>query len=55
METDHCLDPRENGTGLEGGDGARPSPPERGKDRQLKPSEGGDNMEKEGEGEPIRT
>ncbi len=53
METGRCLDTWENGTGLEGGGGAGPGPPKREKDRQLKPSEGGDNMKKEGE--PIRT
>ncbi len=54
MVTGLCLDPGENGTGLEGGDGARPCPPERRKDRQLEPSKGGNNM-KEEEEEPIQT
>jgi hypothetical protein len=54
LEAGHCLDPGENRTGLEGGGEARPGPPERGKDRQLNPSEDGDNIEK-GEEEPIRT
>ncbi len=31
METGRCLDPGENGTGLEGGGEAGPGPPERGK------------------------
>jgi hypothetical protein len=46
---------RENGTGLEGGSKARPGPPERGKDRQLKPSKDGNNMKKEEEEQPIWT
>jgi hypothetical protein len=36
-----CLDPGKNRTGLEGGGTAGPGPPERGKDRQLKPSRDG--------------
>ncbi len=55
METGRCLDQGGNGTGLEGGGEARPGPPERGKDRQLKPSEDRDNMERGEEEEPIRT
>jgi hypothetical protein len=54
MEMGCCLDPGENGTSLEGGGGAGPGPPERWKDRQLEPSEGGDNM-KEEEEEPVQT
>jgi hypothetical protein len=46
MGTGRCLDPGENRTGLEGGGEAGPSLPERGKDRQLKPSGDGDNMKK---------
>ncbi len=53
METGCCLDPAENGTSLEGGCEAGPGLPERGEDRQLKPSKGGDNMKKEEEEEPI--
>jgi hypothetical protein len=55
MEMGCCLDPGENGTSLEEGGEAGPSPPESGKDRELKPSEEGDNMEKGEEEEPIRT
>jgi hypothetical protein len=54
METGSCLDPGKNGTGLEGGGKARPGPPERGEDRQLKPRIDRDNMKKEEE-EPIWT
>jgi hypothetical protein len=54
METGCCLDPGENGTGSEGGGEAGPNSPERGKDKQLKPREGGENMRKEEE-EHIRT
>jgi hypothetical protein len=54
METGSCLDPGENGTCLEGGGKAAPGPPERGKNRQLKPSEDRNNMKKEEEEEPIR-
>jgi hypothetical protein len=53
-ETGSCLDPGKNRTGLEGGGKAEPGSPERGKDRQLKPSGEGDNMKKE-EDEPSRT
>ncbi len=56
MEMGCCLDPGGSVAGLEGGGEARPGPPEREKDRQLKPSEGRDNMKKEeAEEEPIRT
>jgi hypothetical protein len=47
MEKGRCLDLGENGTGLEGGAGAGPGPPERGKDGQFMPNEGGDNMKEE--------
>jgi hypothetical protein len=39
------------GEGVEAG----PSPPERGKDRQLKPNEDRGNMEKDEEEQPIQT
>jgi hypothetical protein len=55
MGTGCCLDPEGNGVGLGGGEEAGPGPPKRGKDRQLKPSEGRDNMEKDEEEQPIRT
>jgi hypothetical protein len=55
MEIGSCLDPRENGTGLEGGGEAGPSLPERRKDRQLKPSRDGDKMRKEEYEEPTQT
>ncbi len=47
METGYCLDPEGNGVGLGGGGEAVPGPPEKGKDRQLKPTKGRDNMEKD--------
>jgi hypothetical protein len=53
MEMGNCLDLGKNGTGLEGRSKAGPGPPERGEDRQLKPSIDRDNMKKEDE-EPIR-
>jgi hypothetical protein len=43
-----------NGTGLEGGGKAGPGLQMRREDRQLKPSEYGDNMKKEEKEEPIR-
>jgi hypothetical protein len=46
METCSCLDPGKNETSLEGGGKAGPGLPERGEDRQLKPSEDRDNMKK---------
>jgi hypothetical protein len=47
---------REMGSVYIGGGGeAGPSPPERGKDKQLRPSEGRDNMEKDEEEQPIGT
>jgi hypothetical protein len=55
MEMGYCLDPEGNGVGLVGGNEARPSLSERGKDRQLKPSEIRDNMEKDEEEQPIQT
>ncbi len=55
METGYYLDPEGNGVSLVGGGEAGPSPPERGKDRQLKPSKITDNMEKDEEEQPIRT
>jgi hypothetical protein len=55
METGYCLDPEENGVGLGGGGEAGPGLPERGKDRQLKPDEGWDNMEKDEEEQPNWT
>jgi hypothetical protein len=45
MEMGRWLDPGENETGLEGGGGAGSGPPERGKDKQLKPSKGGGQHE----------
>jgi hypothetical protein len=54
MEMGSCLDQGKNGTGLEGWSKAGPGLPERGEDRQLKPSIDRDNMKKEEE-EPIRT
>jgi hypothetical protein len=50
-----CLDPEGNGAGLGEGGEAGPGPPEWGKDRQLKPSEGRDNTEKDEEEQPIQT
>jgi hypothetical protein len=52
MEMGCCLDPEGNGVSLEGGE-AGPGLPERGKDRQLKPSEGRDNMKEDEEEQPI--
>jgi hypothetical protein len=54
METSYYMDPEGNGIGLRGGDEAGPGPPERGKDRQLQPGEGRDNMEKDEEEPPIQ-
>ncbi len=45
MGTGCCLGPAGNGVSIEGGGEGRPGPPERGKDKQLMPSKGGDNME----------
>jgi hypothetical protein len=39
MGTGRCLDPEGNGAGLGEGGEVGPGPPERGKDRQLKPSD----------------
>jgi hypothetical protein len=49
IEMGRCLDAGENGTSLEGGSGSGPGLPKRGKDRQLKPSKGGENMKEEEE------
>jgi hypothetical protein len=46
MERGYCLDSERNGVSLRGDGEAGPGPPERGKDRQLGPGEGRDNMEK---------
>jgi hypothetical protein len=40
METGYCLDPEGDWVGPGEGGEAGPGPPERGKDRQLKPGEG---------------
>ncbi len=44
-----------NGVSMGGGAEGGPGPPERGKDRQLMPSKGGDNMEKDEEEQPNQT
>ncbi len=49
MVTGCCLGPERNGVSMGGGGEGMPSPPERGKDKQLMPSKGGDNMEKDEE------
>ncbi len=44
MEAGSCLGSEVNGVSMgEGGEG-RPGPPERGKDKQLMPNKGRDNM-----------
>jgi hypothetical protein len=55
MEMGCCIDPGRNGTSLKGGGEAGPSLPKMGKDRQLKPSKGRDNMKKDEQEEPIWT
>jgi hypothetical protein len=47
-----CLEPKENGVNPGGGDEGGPSPPDRGQDKQLTTSRGGDNsiMEQEEDG-----
>ncbi len=55
METGCCLDPEGNGAGLGAGDEVGPGLPERGKDSQLKPVKGRDNMEKDEEEQLIQT
>jgi hypothetical protein len=55
METGCCLCPVRNGVSLGGGGEGGPGPPERGKDKQLIPNKGGDNIGKDEEEQPIRT
>ncbi len=47
MEMGCCLGPKRNGTSMGGGGEGGPGLPERGKDKQLMPSKGGDNMGKD--------
>jgi hypothetical protein len=54
MEMGCCLDPERNRVSIEGAGEAGPGPPEMGKGRQLEPSKGGDNMEKDEEEQPNR-
>ncbi len=51
METGCCLGPERNGVNV----GEGPGPPERGKDKQLMSSKGGDKMEKDEEEQPNQT
>jgi hypothetical protein len=53
MQTGYCLDPEGNGVGLGGVGVTGPGPPERGKDRQLKPSEGRDNWKRMKKNSPF--
>jgi hypothetical protein len=55
METGCCLGPERNGVNMEGGGEGGRGPPERGKDKQLMPSKGRDNMEKDEEEQPNQT
>jgi hypothetical protein len=55
METGCCLGPERTGVKIGGGGEGGPGPPERGKDKQLMPSKGGDNMEKDKEEQPNWT
>ncbi len=63
MEMGCCLDPEGNRLlpgpsgkwgQIRGRGGAGPGPPERGKDRQLKPSKGRDNMKEDEEEQPLQ-
>ncbi len=54
METGCCLNPEGNGAGLGEVGEAGPGLPERGKDRQLEPSEDRVNMKKDEEEQPIQ-
>jgi hypothetical protein len=49
------LGPEGNGVSMEGGGEGGTGLHEMGKDKQLMPSKGGDNMEKDEEGQPNRT
>ncbi len=50
-----CLGPERNGVSMGGWGEGGPDLPERGKDRQVKPSKGRDNMKKDEEEQPNRT
>ncbi len=54
METGCCLGSQVNGVSMGGGVESRPGPPERGKDKQLKPSKDRDNIEKDEEEQSNR-
>jgi hypothetical protein len=55
METGCCLGPEMNGVSIGGGVEGGPGLPEKGKDKQLMPNKGGDNMERDEEEQPNRT
>jgi hypothetical protein len=55
MGTGCCLGPERNGVSMGGGGEGGPGLPERGKDKQLMPSKGRDNMEKDEEEQPNQT
>jgi hypothetical protein len=50
-----CLGPERNGASMGGGGEGGSGLPERGKDKQLMPRKGRDNMEKDKEEQPIWT
>jgi hypothetical protein len=54
MEMGCCLGPERNGVNIGGGGEGGPGPPERRTEKQLMPSKGGDNMEKDEEEQPNR-
>jgi hypothetical protein len=54
MEMGCCLGSEVNGVSMGGGVESRPGPPERGKDKQLKPSKDRDNIEKDEEEQSNR-
>ncbi len=53
METGCCLGPERNGVSIGGGVEGGPRLPEKGKDKQLMPNKGGDNMEGTRKNNPI--
>jgi hypothetical protein len=54
METGCCLGSEGNGVSVGEGSEGGPGPPERGKDKQLMPNKGRDNMGKDEEEQPSR-
>ncbi len=55
IEAGCCRGSERNGVSMGAGGEGGPERPERGKDKQLMPSKGGDNMEKDEEEQPNRT